>query len=268
MDKIPCSVEILTLNSAQTLSRCLESVRAFDDIIILDGNSTDDTMKIAEYYGARVYPQAKTDKKNVRIENFAEVRNQGLALAKYAWFLFIDSDEYLSPEAAEEIRGIVARGKSNTHFLYQLPRVYTFNGAPVASLKPIYQLRFFYIPAATPFVKRVHERVKPKAGYALGALKHPEIVPLEDIKTLRQKWVHYLDIEQDKMKDITFARFVRSARANIKKFLKYLIKALLNKIFHPRTSLPLVYDLSNAAYHLQIIWRLAVNLWRNILKHN
>ena len=61
MEKIACTVEILTWNSEKTLKACLESVKDFDDIIILDGNSTDKTLEIANNYRARIIKQVKTE---------------------------------------------------------------------------------------------------------------------------------------------------------------------------------------------------------------
>ena len=55
--KIPCSVGILTLNSGQALRRCLDSLKDFAEIIICDGNSTDNTLEIAREYGAKIVKQ-------------------------------------------------------------------------------------------------------------------------------------------------------------------------------------------------------------------
>jgi glycosyltransferase involved in cell wall biosynthesis len=52
MEKIRCSVGILTYNSGKNLRRALESVKNFSNIIIADGGSTDDTLQIAAEYGA------------------------------------------------------------------------------------------------------------------------------------------------------------------------------------------------------------------------
>ena len=49
--KIKCSVPLLTLNSEKTLARCFESVKDFEDILIVDGNSTDTTHDIAKKFG-------------------------------------------------------------------------------------------------------------------------------------------------------------------------------------------------------------------------
>ncbi|OIO48418.1 MAG: hypothetical protein AUJ34_03175, partial [Parcubacteria group bacterium CG1_02_41_12] len=262
-EKIQCTVQVLTLNSGKTLEKCLESVKDFAEIIILDGNSTDNTLEIAKQYTHKIYPQTDSKEKNIRIEDFSAVRNRGLKLATLDWFLFIDSDEYLSKESVEEIRHIVKQDKDNTYFVYNLPRKYVLNGIVLEQMKPTYQPRFFYISATDGFKKRVHERIYPKQGYEIGTLKNPEFVPLEDIKELQKKWNHYLDIEQDKMKDITWPVFFVKMRANIIKFLKYFVKMMLNLLAHPKSGIPIKYEFYNAVYHLQIIKRLFVNLMRN-----
>lgn len=48
MNKIPCSVYIVTLNCGAWLERTLQSVSEFDEVIILDSGSTDNTYEIAK----------------------------------------------------------------------------------------------------------------------------------------------------------------------------------------------------------------------------
>ena len=156
--KILSSVEILTLNSGKTLRRCLESVRDFDDIIVIDGNSTDDTLEIAREFGARIFPQSGKKGKSIKIEDFSAVRNIGIREARHQWFLYIDSDEYLSKEAAEEIREIINRGTDNKYYAYKLPRKYVVQGEIIgrSSMYPNYQVRFWYIPATNGVIKKIH----------------------------------------------------------------------------------------------------------------
>ncbi|MBI2603994.1 MAG: glycosyltransferase, partial [Candidatus Harrisonbacteria bacterium] len=74
-NKIPCSVGVLTLNSAKTLARCLESFKDFAEIIVCDGNSTDDTVAIAKKYGAKVVKQYDSDEPNLPcVKDKANVR--------------------------------------------------------------------------------------------------------------------------------------------------------------------------------------------------
>lgn len=114
---IPISVTILTKNSQKYLTQVLDSLRAFDEVLIFDNGSTDDTLEIA-----RGYP-------NVRIvegsfEGFGPTHNKASNLAKYDWILSIDSDEIVTSEMVEEISRITLQD----HAVYSFPRHNYFNG--------------------------------------------------------------------------------------------------------------------------------------------
>ncbi|MEK7538910.1 MAG: glycosyltransferase family 2 protein [Patescibacteria group bacterium] len=259
--KIPCSVEILTLNSEKTLKRCLESVRDFEDIIILDGGSTDGTVALAEKYGACVIPQTDAREKEVKINDFSAVRNKGVKQARYPWFLFIDSDEYLSPEAVAEMREIVNQEQNNIHYAYKLPRKYVVNGEVVerSSMYPNYQLRFFYIPATFGFIKKIHERISVKEGYEIGILKNPEYVPMGDISTLKKKWYNYAQMQIHTMK-VTPKTFSGLFLSNSLIFVKYLIKYALTFMRGSGKRMPFLYEWYNACYHIWLIKEAFISL--------
>ena len=61
------SVVILTLNEEADLPRCLQSVAASDDLVVVDSGSTDRTVAIARSAGARVFVRA--------FDHFAGQRN-------------------------------------------------------------------------------------------------------------------------------------------------------------------------------------------------
>lgn len=210
MSKILCSVEILTRNSEQTLERCLESVKDFDDIIILDGNSTDKTLEIARRFGARIFKQYETDGPLIRIADFSEVRNKGLGLAKYDWFMFIDSDEYLSSEVVEEIRGIVASSNSTACAFWQ-PRKYVLDGQVIdcATTYPNRQIRLFQRSAALGFIKPIHERIDLKPGSVVGILQNFEYVPVGVLRELDEKWRRYRDQEILRYKEASAIKLFR-----------------------------------------------------------
>lgn len=255
MEKIACTVEILTWNSEKTLKKCLESVKDFDDIIILDGNSTDKTLEIAQRYGARIIKQIETDEKNVRIEHFGEVRNKGLKHAKHDWFLYVDSDEYLSDEVVKEIGSIVAKADNNKYFAYNIPRLSVFKGRILDKLRPVYQVRFFNLKAVEGFIKRVHERINIKQGYEVGVLKNPEYVPLEDIESLKKKWDWYIDLQMQDTKKVSLKLLLTKTWANLYKFTAYWVKYVLSLVRRSGSSMPFLYEYYNALYHLKIIWR-------------
>lgn len=85
-------VLIVTFNSARTLGKCLESIRRaipYNRILIGDGGSTDNTISIAEKYGAEIYSFTGDDNKIGRI------RYRLAEKASSPWILYVDSDVYL-----------------------------------------------------------------------------------------------------------------------------------------------------------------------------
>jgi len=90
------SAIVLTKNEENNIKSCLNGLKFCDEVIVVDDNSTDDTLKIAKKEGSRVY------KRNLN-NDFSGQRNYALSLASYDWILFVDADEIVSPELAKEI---------------------------------------------------------------------------------------------------------------------------------------------------------------------
>lgn len=95
------SVVLSTYNEEKNIGDCLESVKDIaDEIVVVDGSSTDKTREIANEYGARVI---KTS--NPRI--FHINKQKVLVAAKYDWILQIDADERLSKSLVDEIKKVI-----------------------------------------------------------------------------------------------------------------------------------------------------------------
>jgi tetratricopeptide (TPR) repeat protein len=76
-------------NEAKNLGRCLASVKPYvDELIIVDTGSTDDTVAIAQQYGATVSHFEWSN-------DFAAARNYASTLATGDWILTLDADEEL-----------------------------------------------------------------------------------------------------------------------------------------------------------------------------
>ncbi len=84
------SVVVLTKNEEPRIARCLESVRWADEIIVVDGLSTDRTVEICRGFGARVIEHPFGG-------SFAQERNLGLQQAQGDWVLQIDADDVATP---------------------------------------------------------------------------------------------------------------------------------------------------------------------------
>ena len=82
------SVVVITKNAAQKLRNCLESVKWADEIIIVDGKSTDGTLDIAREYSDKVILSD--------FQGFGNERNKGIDAAEGDWVLQLDADEVVT----------------------------------------------------------------------------------------------------------------------------------------------------------------------------
>ena len=96
---LPVTVIVAARNEARNLPRCLESLRDVGEVYVVDSQSTDATVQIAQSYGAHVvqfhYQGGWPKKRQWAIES--------LPLA-YDWIFLVDADEALTRELANEIR--------------------------------------------------------------------------------------------------------------------------------------------------------------------
>jgi glycosyltransferase involved in cell wall biosynthesis len=255
MSKISCSVEILTFNSAKTLPRLVQSIRDFAEIIILDGGSTDGTLDIARAAGCRILPQGE---ESGPLMDFATVRNKGLAAAAYPWFLFVDSDEYISPELVEEIRGILKQERPSV-MVYEVPRKYVIDGTVIeySITYPAIQTRFFHRDAVKQFVKPVHERIEVRPGVSVGRLQQPIYVPQENVFFPR-KWFQYLEIEAKKYRQFPLGKCVVVTLRRLGVTALYAGRYALLIASGKKPRAPWKFELSYIAYnfvHIFYLWR-------------
>lgn len=93
------SVVIITFNEERNIARCLASVKAVaDDIVVVDSFSTDATGAIAREHGARVVEHA--------FEGHIEQKNWAITQAKHPWVLSLDADEALNEELVRSIQEV------------------------------------------------------------------------------------------------------------------------------------------------------------------
>jgi glycosyltransferase involved in cell wall biosynthesis len=101
--RVPVSVVIPIKNEAGNLPRCLESVRWVDEIFVVDSQSTDGSIALAEQGGAQVvqfqFNGTWPKKKNWALENLP---------FSHEWVFILDADEVLPPEAEAEFSTAIA----------------------------------------------------------------------------------------------------------------------------------------------------------------
>ncbi len=95
------TLSMIVKNEEKNLADCLESVKGIaDEIVIVDTGSTDRTISIAQSFGARILHFNW-------INDFSAARNYALRNSTGNWVLYLDADERLMPESADELRRII-----------------------------------------------------------------------------------------------------------------------------------------------------------------
>jgi len=133
---IPVSLIIMTKNEERNIEKCLRSVSMFDQIFVVDSGSEDRTCEIAEDWDASIvqfkwngrYPK----KKQWCLENLP---------FKYDWVFYVDADEEIYPELADEIFDLMAGGPK--HSGYFVSYDYLFLGSVLKHGHRIYKLVLF-----------------------------------------------------------------------------------------------------------------------------
>jgi glycosyltransferase involved in cell wall biosynthesis len=179
------SVVLATFNEEKNLPGCLDSIKDFaDEIIIVDGTSSDKTVEIAKKYGAKV--KVTTNKQNFHIN-----KQMAIDMATKDWILQLDADEHISKEQAIEIKEILEKDPKECNG-YWMPRKNWFLGRFLmkGGQYPDYTLRFYRKGKGRLPQKDVHEQavVDGKVGYLKNALLH---YPYENLGHYLRKWHRY-----------------------------------------------------------------------------
>lgn len=164
MTKVPVCAMVLTLNEEINLAECLDSLKDFDQVIVVDSFSTDSTESIARGKDAEFYQHA--------FSGFGDQRNwalQNLSL-KSEWVLILDADERVPPELAAEIRRTVVQNPP--HAAYRVRRRFYLWGRWLrySSLYPNWVVRLVHKDRVV-YQNRGHAETQTLTG-SLGSLHH------------------------------------------------------------------------------------------------
>lgn len=167
MNKQKVSIYVLTFNNERTIERCLNSLRWADELVVVDSYSSDKTLEICRRYTDKIYQRQWT--------SHQEQYQHGADLTANRWVMFVDADEEVPPELAQEIKeelrsnngqwdGYIAHRRT-----YYLGRWIRYGG-----WYPDYEIR-------------VYDREK---GRWAGGL-HAKVKVDGRVKTLRNRYLHY-----------------------------------------------------------------------------
>lgn len=166
MNKIKLSVVLATYNEEGNIARCLEAVKDLaNEIIIVDGKSTDNTVKIAKSYKAKI----------ILVDNnpthFHIQKKMAIDAATGDWILQLDADEVVTPALSSEIMSLITCSSVNNG--YWIPRKNYFLGRFLkkGGQYPDYTLRLYKNGFGNLPAQDVHEQAKVEGE--VGYLKNP-----------------------------------------------------------------------------------------------
>src|SRR3989339_1661200 len=178
-----------------------------DEVVIVDGGSTDKTVEIAKSYG-----------KKVRIINtdnppmFHKNKQKAIEAAKGEWILQLDADEELTEELKKEIQTIIRSNESHksnlSYSAYQIPRKNWFLTGFLmkGGQYPDYTIRLYKNGVAKFPCKDVHENVDIKGE--IGYLKNPLLHYADpDFSRYLMRWDRYTTAEVERMSKDTKLNF-------------------------------------------------------------
>ena len=104
---------ILTYNESEHIQDCIKSLQFADEVLVVDSFSTDHTVELANECNVEVIQNA--------FQDYADQRNFALGAVRdrVDWVLFVDADERVTAELADEVREVI---KNSDYVGWQIPR--------------------------------------------------------------------------------------------------------------------------------------------------
>ncbi|NNE58385.1 MAG: glycosyltransferase family 2 protein [Hellea sp.] len=161
---IRASVYIVALNEEANIARALESVKEFEDIVVIDSGSVDKTKELSSAYTDNIIY-------NEWINEFQQ-RDFALSQCQFDWVLSLDADEEISPELLAHIRKTVESDKVDG--LDINIREYFMGKLPGKGVKLTHRVKFFRKSKFNYGEARVHipQFVDGKVVKAKGYITH------------------------------------------------------------------------------------------------
>jgi len=141
------SVIIIAGNEEENIKDCLESVKWADEIVVVDSESTDNTVEIAKSYTEKVFVKPWS--------GYSEQKKYALSKASNEWVLSIDADERITTE----LKDYLSCEDINAANGYYIKRDNYFLGKIILGCgwDKDYQMRLFKKSEASVTDRLVHE---------------------------------------------------------------------------------------------------------------
>lgn len=144
---------VITKNEETNIQDCLRSVEWASERLVIDAESRDRTVELAQGSGATVLVHPWP--------GFGAQKNFGMAQARSEWILILDADERVTDELRGDIQTCIHEWRPGSPVAYRIPRRNFFYGAWVryGGVYPDYQIRLFRKGSARYNNVPIHENL-------------------------------------------------------------------------------------------------------------
>ncbi len=163
---IPISVFTITYNEENNIQRLLTSLSEFDEVIIVDSGSTDNTVAIAREMGAKVHSH--------NWMGYAKQKQHAMDLCKNDWVMNLDADEQIPESLVKELEQSINQVSFNA---IRLLRIDYFLGKPM--------------PTCLSLPKNVRLYRKSKAQFDSTCLVHESASISGKTKLVKTPFIHH-----------------------------------------------------------------------------
>ena len=143
---------VITYNEEKTIGKCIDALfKVCDEVIIVDSLSSDRTVEIATFKGAKVVSQV--------FLGDGPQRTHGLPYCKNDWILNLDADEFLDKDAEDFIVKEKYLVGNYDAFSFRIKNFLADKLIDFAGWYPDHKVRFFNKKTAKPSDSKVHQRI-------------------------------------------------------------------------------------------------------------
>jgi len=169
------SAYIIAKNEARDLPGCLESLKGLaDQVIVVDDESTDNTVILAKDWGAKVYSR--------KLDGFGKQKQFALDQCTGDWVLSIDADERVTPELSREIKAILSQGADADGYYVSRKMYFLGHRLRFGGVGKDWVLRFFRRDKGRYLPIEIHEQVSVDGPVhrLTGALDHYSYASIDE----------------------------------------------------------------------------------------
>lgn len=151
-----CSLTMIVKNETLNIAAVLDSCDLlFDEIIVCDTGSSDNTVSIARRYGVQIVIHPWRN-------DFSAARNASLAAATGDMIFWLDADDRLPALSHPPIRALIAEPLDRAYYL----RINNERSGGIEHTLSAMQIRMFPRRDSLRFSQRIHEQIRPALAAA------------------------------------------------------------------------------------------------------